>query len=33
MLSTISDPKRALVYEEMVCAALAILSDPDDGDD
>jgi hypothetical protein len=33
MLSTIADPKRALVYEEMVCAALAILSDPDDGDD
>ena len=31
MLSMFADPKRALVDEDMICAALSILSDPDDG--
>jgi len=30
MLSMFADPNRGLVDEDMICAALAILSDPDD---
>ena len=32
MLSVFGDPKRALVEEDMICAALAVLRDVDDGD-
>ena len=32
MLSVFGDPDRALVEEDMICAALAVLRDADDGD-